>query len=126
MSQIKVKHTKSENLLRSAIHKPSLRFIVHTCKLSGMPDIISLHDQTEISINGCFWHCHEGYKYAYMPTSTVEFWESKLSRTIQRGMEENKEFMRLSRRVVSASECHINNGFDRLLPQLLAFFTELN
>jgi DNA mismatch endonuclease (patch repair protein) len=43
----------------------------------GHPDIYLRKYNTAIFVHGCFWHRHEGCKYAYMPKSRVEFWEKK-------------------------------------------------
>lgn len=126
MAQIKGKDTKPEILLRSAIHRSGLRFRVHDNKLPGKPDIVLPRYKTAIFVNGCFWHHHEGCKYAYMPKSRIEFWESKFSRTIQRDMEKNRELIDLGWYVFTAWECEINNDPDDLLERLLNFLRELS
>ena len=126
MSQIKGKNTKPEILLRSIIHRSGLRFRVHDNKLPGKPDIVLPRYKTAIFVNGCFWHHHEECKYAYMPKSRVEFWESKFSRTIQRDIEKNRELMGLGWHVFTAWECEINNDLDGLLARLFIFLKELN
>ena len=126
MSQIKGKDTKPEIVLRSVIHRSGMRFRLHDNKLPGKPDIVLPRYKTAIFVNGCFWHHHEGCKYAYMPKSRVEFRESKFSRTIQRDIEKKRELMDLGWHVFTAWECEINNGPDYLLERLLNFLKELN
>lgn len=126
MSQIKGKDTKPEILLRSIIHRSGLRFRIHDNKLPGKPDIVLPRYKTAIFVNGCFWHRHEGCKYAYMPKSRIEFWESKFSRTVQRDAEKSRELMKLGWHVFTAWECEIKNDPDDLLERLLTFLKELN
>lgn len=126
MSQIKGKDTRPEILLRSIIHRSGLRFRLHDNKLPGKPDIVLPRYKTAILVNGCFWHRHEGCKYAYMPKSRIEFWESKFSRTVQRDAEKSRELMELGWHVFTAWECEIKNDPDELLERLLIFLKELN
>lgn len=90
MAQIKGKDTRPEILLRSIIHRSGLRFRLHDNRLPGKPDIVLPRYKTAIFVNGCFWHRHEGCKYAYMPKSRIEFWKTKFSRTVQRDAEKRR------------------------------------
>ncbi len=126
MSQIKGKDTRPEILLRSIIHRSGLRFRLHDNKLPGKPDIVLPRYKTAIFVNGCFWHRHEGCKYAYMPKSRIEFWESKFSRTVQRDAEKSRKLMEMGWHVFTAWECEIKNAPDELLERLLIFLKELN
>ena len=40
--------------------------------------------RTAVFVHGCFWHRHEGCRYAYMPKSRVEFWQKKFETNIRR------------------------------------------
>ena len=35
-------------------------------------------------MHGCFWHRHQGCKYAYTPKSRVEFWQKKFDDNVRR------------------------------------------
>ena len=39
---------------------------------------------TAIFVHGCFWHRHQGCKYAYTPKSRVEFWQKKFDNNVRR------------------------------------------
>ena len=82
MSRIKGKDTKPEITLRSLLHKSGLRFRLHEKKLPGRPDIVLPCYKTAIFVNGCFWHRHQGCKYAYMPKTRIEFWKDQFGRTV--------------------------------------------
>jgi len=125
MSKIKSKDTRPEVFLRSALHQTGLRFRLHDKRLPGKPDIVLPRYKTAIFVNGCFWHRHEGCKYAYMPKSRIEFWESKFSRTLQRDAENNRELRNQGWRVFTAWECEINSDPNDLLERIITFLKEV-
>lgn len=77
MSAIRSKNTKPEVYFRKLLFKQGYRYSLNSNKVLGHPDIYLRKYNTAIFINGCFWHRHEGCKYAYMPKSRVEFWRKK-------------------------------------------------
>lgn len=80
MSQIRSKDTKPEILVRSFLFSKGLRFRKNDKRYSGSPDIVLPKYKTIVFVHGCFWHLHEGCKYAVMPKSNVDFWQKKLYR----------------------------------------------
>ena len=84
MSQIKCRNTAPELKVRSALHRAGFRFRLHRRDLPGTPDIVLPRYRTVIFVHGCFWHRHEGCKFAYTPKSRTEFWEEKFSRNMER------------------------------------------
>ena len=77
MSAIRSKNTKPEIYFRKLLFAEGYRYSLNTKNIPGHPDIYLRKYNTAIFINGCFWHRHEGCKYAYMPKSRVEFWQKK-------------------------------------------------
>lgn len=77
MSAIHSKNTKPEIYFRKLLFAKGYRYSLNSKNIPGHPDIYLKKYNTAIFINGCFWHRHEGCKYAYMPKSRVEFWEKK-------------------------------------------------
>lgn len=49
-------------------------------KCAGHPDIAFPGRKIAIFVHGCFWHHHDGCKYATTPKSNVEYWEQKFAR----------------------------------------------
>lgn len=84
MSAVKSKNTKPEILVRKALHAMGYRFRLHVKDLPGKPDIVLPKYKTVIFVNGCFWHRHEGCKYASTPTTNVDFWEAKFKENTTR------------------------------------------
>ncbi len=78
MSQIRGKDTKPEEIVRKYLFSKGLRFRKNDKRYPGHPDIVLPKYKTIVFIHGCFWHLHEGCKYAVMPSSNKEYWEKKL------------------------------------------------
>ena len=91
MSRIKGKDTRPEKAVRSLLHKLGYRFRLHVKKLPGKPDIVLPKYKTVIFVHGCFWHRHEGCRFAYNPKSKKKFWNEKFESNKKRDqMNKNK------------------------------------
>ena len=91
MSRIQSKDTKPEILVRSYLFSKGLRFRKNDKRYPGSPDIVLPKYKTIVFVHGCFWHLHDGCKYARMPKSNVEFWEKKLYGNKERDERNQKE-----------------------------------
>ena len=70
MRMIKSKHSKSEVLVRSLLHRKGIRFRINVKNLPENIDIVIPKYNTIILIHGCFWHRHENCKKATSPKRT--------------------------------------------------------
>ena len=77
MSAIRSKDTKPEIYLRKLLFAEGYRYRIAEKSIPGHPDMFLRKYNTAIFVHGCFWHRHQGCKYAYMPKSRVEFWQKK-------------------------------------------------
>lgn len=84
MSKIKNKDTKPEVYLRKLLFSKGYRYRIAEKSVPGHPDIFLRKYNTAIFVQGCFWHRHEGCKYAYVPKSRVEFWQKKFDDNVKR------------------------------------------
>lgn len=84
MSRIKNRDTKPELIVRKALHYRGYRFRLYRKDLPGHPDIVLPKHKTVIFVHGCFWHRHEGCRYAYQPKSRIDFWQKKFHQNIDR------------------------------------------
>lgn len=84
MSRIRGRDTKPELVLRSALHRRGFRYRVHVRDLPGCPDLVLRKYRAVIFVHGCFWHRHQGCKFATTPSSNTEFWSKKLGDTVER------------------------------------------
>ena len=85
---------------------------------------------TAIFVHGCFWHRHEGCKYAYMPKSKVEFWQKKFDTNVKRDKTVRKELLELKIKQLIIWECTIKKMKkdeiyrDKIVGQIIAFLGE--
>lgn len=119
MSRIKGKNTKPELLLRSMLHKDGFRFRIHGKRLSGKPDIVLPRYQTVIFVNGCFWHRHQGCKYAYTPKSRQDFWDKKFEATVRRDKEKKENLEQSGWKVLTVWECELQNATNSVVARIV-------
>lgn len=84
MSAIRSKDTKPEIYLRKLLFAKGYRYRIAEKSIAGKPDVFLRKYNTAIFVHGCFWHRHQGCKYAYTPKSRVEFWQKKFDDNIRR------------------------------------------
>lgn len=84
MSAIRSKNTKPEVYLRKLLFAQGYRYRIADKSVPGHPDIFLRKYNTAIFVNGCFWHRHQGCKYAYTPKSRIEFWQKKFDDNVRR------------------------------------------
>ena len=107
MAAIHSKNTKPEIYLRKLLFARGYRYGVNSKSVPGHPDIYMKKYNTAIFVHGCFWHRHEGCKYAYMPKSRVEFWQKKFDANIKRDEYVRKELASKKIKVSIVWECTI-------------------
>ena len=107
MSQIRGKDTKPEILVRSYLFSRGLRFRKNDKRYPGSPDIVLPKYKTIVFVHGCFWHLHEGCKYAKMPKSNVDYWKPKLYRNRERDACNQKELEDMGWTVITVWECEL-------------------
>lgn len=84
MSAIRSKNTKPEIYLRKLLFAEGYRYRIAEKSIPGHPDMFLRKYNTAIFVHGCFWHRHQGCKYAYTPKSRVEFWQKKFDDNVRR------------------------------------------
>lgn len=107
MSQIKAGNTKPELLVRKYLHSKGFRFRLHNTKITGKPDLYLKKYNTVIFVNGCFWHSHQGCKYATVPKTRTDWWIDKLNRTKERDQEVKTELEKMGFNVLIIWECSL-------------------
>ena len=107
MAAIHYKNTKPEIYLRKLLFARGYRYGVNSKSVPGHPDIYMKKYNTAVFVHGCFWHRHEGCKYAYMPKSRVEFWLKKFEANVKRDELVRKELASKKIKVLIVWECTI-------------------
>ncbi len=124
MGRIKSGNTKPEIAVRSILHHMGYRFRLHRKDLPGKPDIVLPKYKVVIFVHGCFWHRHEGCKYAYTPKSRTEFWLKKFQSNIDRDRKVVNELVEMGWHVLIIWECEAKTP-ECVSKRLQAFFRSL-
>ncbi len=110
MSAIKSKNTKPEIFLRKLLFANGYRYRLHSRTVPGHPDLWLKKYNTAIFVNGCFWHRHQGCKYAYTPKTRIDFWNRKFDQNIKRDQTVKKELLNGGVRCLIIWECTIEKS----------------
>lgn len=84
MASIRGKNTLPERALRLALFAKGFRYRLHVRGIAGSPDLVFPKYRAVLFVHGCFWHRHEGCRYATTPKSNAAFWELKFEGNISR------------------------------------------
>lgn len=107
MSAIRGQDTKPEIQLRKALHAAGLRFRLHRKDLPGRPDLVLPQYGAAVFVHGCFWHRHQGCRFATDPATRPEFWQKKFAGNVERDRRSAIELQRMGWRVATIWECAI-------------------
>jgi DNA mismatch endonuclease (patch repair protein) len=78
-------NTKPELLVRKMLREAGFPgYRLHWKKAPGRPDIAYPGRRIAVFVNGCFWHHHDGCKYAYTPKKNQYFWINKFEENAKR------------------------------------------
>ena len=112
MAGIRGKDTKPELRLRKALFARGFRYRLHDKSLPGKPDIVLRKHNTVIQVHGCFWHRHEGCRYATIPATRPEFWKKKFADNVARDRRNDVRLRELGWTVVTVWECEIRDDLE--------------
>ncbi len=110
MAAIRSRDTRPEMFLRKELFKRGLRYRIADKRVFGKPDIYLPKYRTALFVNGCFWHRHQGCKYAYIPKSNVEFWQKKFAANIRRDAAVREELQKEGVKCLVIWECTIKEA----------------
>lgn len=120
MSGIGGRNTKPEIVVRKALFAAGFRFRLHRKDLPGCPDIVLPGRRIAVFVHGCFWHAHPGCRYAKLPASRRELWETKLAANVERDRRAIDALLSADWRVLVVWECATRSVKAReALPELL-------
>lgn len=109
MSRIRAKDTKPELTIRRLLFADGFRYRIHVKTLPGTPDLVLPKYRAVIFVHGCFWHGHDGCKYAKPPETHGEFWRDKISKNKERDQRVRQELVSGGWRVLTIWTCSIKN-----------------
>lgn len=124
MSRIKGKDTSPEISVRSYLFRSGFRFKKNVTSLPGKPDIVLPKYKTVIFINGCFWHHHEGCKFATIPKTRTDFWKAKFERNILNDKKNTDLLESCGWKVITLWECSLKKEFAKTMGRLIENLNE--
>lgn len=107
MSQVRSKNTKPELMVRKFLFSHGFRYRLHDKKLPGKPDMVLPKYKTVVFVHGCFFHGHEGCRYATIPQTRTEWWQEKISSNRRRDIENAAKLLALGWRIITIYECEL-------------------
>lgn len=119
MSHIRSTNTSIEVKVRKHLFSKGFRYRKNVTSLPGKPDIVLPKYKTVVFVHGCFWHRHEGCKYATTPSSNSEYWQNKFSRNIENDKMHVQELNSLGWKVITVWECEIKKSFDETMDRVI-------
>ena len=120
MSHIRSTNTSIEVKVRKHLFSNGFRYRKNVTSLPGKPDIVLPKYKTVVFVHGCFWHRHEGCKYATTPSSNSEYWQTKFSRNIENDKKHVQELNNLGWKVITIWECEIKKSFDETMDRVIS------
>ena len=84
MSRIRGKNTEPELRVRRTVLRMGYRIRLHSANLPGRPDIVLNRHRIAIFVHGCFWHRHQGCRFATRPATRRAFWMAKFRQNMAR------------------------------------------
>lgn len=116
MSGIRGRDTKPELRVRRYLHAAGFRFRLSPRDVFGKPDIVLPKYRAVVLVHGCYWHRHEGCRYATMPASNTELWQAKFEANKRRDREVEERLRSEDWNVQVVWECDLS---DRRLQRLV-------
>jgi DNA mismatch endonuclease (patch repair protein) len=105
MARIRGRDTTPELAVRRIAHRMGLRFWLHRKDLPGRPDLVFPKHRLAVFVHGCFWHRHEGCRYASTPKSRIAFWTGKFAANVERDARQAEALRALGWRVIVIWQC---------------------
>jgi DNA mismatch endonuclease, patch repair protein len=120
MSRIRGRDTKPEMTVRRLLHGMGYRYVLHSSKLAGRPDLVFPARRKAVFVHGCFWHMHECRAGSVVPSTRSDFWQKKRGGNVDRDRINLKALRREGWRVFVVWECEIKRDA-KFLRRLTAF-----
>lgn len=110
MGRVRNKDTKPEMRVRRLVHSLGYRYLLHSDRLPGRPDMVFPGRKKVIFVHGCFWHRHEGCARCRLPKSRLDFWVPKLEKNKLRDSENQAKLRELGWDVLVVWECEVEEA----------------
>lgn len=113
MARIGPKDSAAEMAVRRYANSMGHRYRLHRKDLPGTPDLVFPSKKKVILVHGCFWHYHEGCRYATVPKTRTSFWIEKFRRNQERDKRIIEHLSRLGWVTLVIWECEVKQNIYR-------------
>jgi DNA mismatch endonuclease (patch repair protein) len=107
MAAVHSTDTAPEMAVRKIVHALGYRYRLHVPTLPGRPDLVFPARRKIIFVHGCFWHRHNGCRYASSPKTNCEFWERKFDANVARDRRSRRELKKMNWSVLTVWQCEL-------------------
>lgn len=121
MASIKSRDTKPEMVVRRYLHGRGFRYTLANRNLPGRPDLALRRHNAVIFVHGCYWHGHQGCRFATTPATRAEFWRAKISANAERDARVVMDLRKLGWRIAVVWECALRKRPESALHRLERF-----
>ena len=125
MQGIRSRDTKPELLVRRGLHTRGFRYVLGGRNLPGRPDLVFPSKAAVVFVHGCFWHRHQGCRFAYVPSTRTAFWLEKFEATVRRDHLQQQQLTGLGWRVITIWECELRADGENVIENLSKALSEL-
>lgn len=126
MASIRGKDTKPEMVLRKSLHARGFRYRLHGKGLPGKPDMVFRRFNAVCFVHGCFWHHHEGCRFATSPATRPDYWLSKFKGNQARDKAAARSLQESGWRVAIVWECDLKGEGAATTAERVAQWLESN
>ena len=125
MARVRGRDTVPELAVRRIAHRMGLRFRLHRKNLPGRPDLVFPKHRLAVFVHGCFWHRHEGCRYASTPKSRAAFWTEKFAANVKRDARQEAALRTLGWQILVIWQCETKDeaAVERRLAELITHDT---
>ncbi|MEM5472939.1 very short patch repair endonuclease [Hoeflea sp. AS60] len=110
MQRVRGRDTNPEMMLRRGLHAMGFRYRLHAKVLPGRPDLVFPRHRAVIFVHGCFWHRHDGCRYATTPATRAAFWQTKFAANVVRDSAVHDQMLQAGWRVATVWECALRKS----------------
>lgn len=110
MAGIRGKDTRPELALRRALRLRGIGYRLHAKGIIGRPDLVLKKYNAVVFVHGCFWHRHQGCRFASNPATRPEFWNEKFAANIARDHAACDALLSAGLRVAIIWECALRRS----------------
>lgn len=121
MASIRGRDTKPEMLVRRHLHSLGFRYRLSPRDFPGRPDLVLPRYRAVVFVHGCFWHGHNGCRYATVPATRTEFWTAKISANKNRDIASEQKLRALGWRIAVVWECALRLNQNEALKSVADF-----